>query len=313
MESTKLLGKKSGSGKPVPNVFLTLTKYALRQDENSLTESLVYLLQMLLEREPEVGKELLGRICGVEAAEMLLWPDSVVSIRTQFSVEEGRPDIVVRIDPEMLIFIEVKLDSSLSVNQLEVYFSHLGAITDRKTGLVLLTRSRHGMRGTTLDPGLFHHVCWYEISGWLSEMTVEDPVAEFLAGEFIEFLRDKELSMEKVTWEYIRGVPAMQNLYAMIGTAIAEVVPEEPVKKTIGASWSGYYVNDIFIGFRYNESLKVIFENHQGANPDFKRTLMMEDAHFFSLSAGEQLECLIEFLQEGFSAYDLHGGSAAGF
>jgi len=111
----------------------------------------------------------------------------------------------------------------------------------------------------------------------------------------------------------LRGVPAMQNLYAMIGTAIAEVVPEEPVKKTIGASWSGYYVNDIFIGFRYNESLKVIFENHQGANPDFKRTLMMEDAHFFSLSAGEQLECLIEFLQEGFSAYDLHGGSAAGF
>ena len=109
--------------------------------------------------------------------------------------------------------------------------------------------------------------------------------------------------MEKVTWEYIRGVPAMFNLINMIGTAISEVFPESSTRKTVGASWAGYYAEGIFIGMRYPEPVLIVFENNTGTNPTFKRDLYLEKAHFFSLSAGEQLECLIEFIKVSFEEY----------
>ena len=68
----------------------------------------------------------------------------------------------------------------------------------------------------------------------------------------------------------------------------------------MGASWAGYYVEEIFIGFRYASPLMIVFENNTGNNPTFKRDLYLEKVHFFSLSAGEQLECLIDFMQKSF-------------
>jgi len=109
------------------------------------------------------------------------------------------------------------------------------------------------------------------------------------------------MSMERVTWEYIRGVPAMINLLTMLSTAIAEVNPDMGVKKTIGGSWAGYYLEGgIFLGFRYTEHLTIVFEDNTGNNPTYKRNLDLEKAHFFSLSAGEQLECLIGFMKDSF-------------
>ena len=43
-------------------VFSSLSKYAFCQEENFLTESLVYLLNLILEREREIGLEILA-IC----------------------------------------------------------------------------------------------------------------------------------------------------------------------------------------------------------------------------------------------------------
>lgn len=57
---------------------------------------------------------------------------------------------------------------------------------------------------------------------------------------------------------------------------------------------------DIWFGVRYQEPLRIIFENNRGINPTFQRELMLPEVHFFSLSAGEQLECLIEFVRKSF-------------
>ena len=284
------------------DLFSVLSRYAFRQEENFLTESFVYLLNLILERENVIGLRILSRLCG-EKSTAWFNSGSAISINTQLSVDEDRPDIIIHVDSDKIIFIEVKLDSSLGIEQLERYYSHLTRKNSQDIQLVLITRSRHSIQETTLDRSLFHHVCWYEISGWLSEIEIHDEVTSFVVEQFLDFLREKGMNMEKVSWEYIQGVPALINLVNMIGTAIAEVAPETSCRKTMGANWAGYYLDRMFIGFRYDKSLIVVIEDNNGTNPTFKRGLSLEKAHFFSLTAGEQLECLIEFVQKALQEY----------
>ncbi len=281
------------------NIFSILSRYAFRQEENYLTEALVYLLNTILEKEEQIGLVILTNLCGEKTAAWIS-ESEVISIATQFSTEGGIPDIVINAGDEKMVLVEVKHDSSLGEGQLESYYAYLEKLKTDDKQLVLLTRSRHSIQETNLDQELFHHVCWYEISGWLSEADFQDEVVKYLVEQFLDFLKEKEMSMEKITWEYIQGVPAMLNLVTMIGTAISEVFPESSTKKTVGASWAGYYVEGIFIGFRYASPLLIVFENDTGNNPTFKRDLHLEKVHFFSLTAGDQLECLIDFVGNSF-------------
>ena len=286
-------------------LFSSLSRYAFRQEENFLTESLVYLLNLILERENEIGLSILAKLCGEKFATWLDYSPTI-SITTQFTVDEGRPDIVIQVDTNHVVFIEVKHDSSLGDDQLERYYAYLKGLPIEDTQLVLLTRSRHSVQETSLDQSLFHYVCWYEISGWLSEADIKDEVALFLVEQFIEFLKEKEMSMEKISWEYMEGVPALVNLANMIRTAIAEALPEEQYRRTAGWNWIGYYLGedtDIFIGLRYKEPLRIVFENDRGNEPTFQRELVLPDVHFFSLTAGEQLESLIKFVRTSFEEF----------
>jgi len=287
----------------VYSIFSILSRYAFRQEENFLTESLVFLLNLILEREKKIGLDILANLCGMRVARWIQ-KAKMVSVTSQITVDEGRPDIVIKVGIDKLIFVEVKHNSSLGVEQLERYHAYLDGLIDKETQLVLLSRSRHSIQETSLDGSLYHHICWYEISGWLSEADVRDEVARFIIEQFIDFLKEKEMSMEKVTWEYIQGVPAMINLVNMIGTALSEIAPESSTRKSVGASWAGFYMDGFFIGFRFNSPLLIVFENDAGNDPTFTRDMYLETIHFFSLTAGEQLECLIGFVNNSFQEYE---------
>lgn len=286
------------------NVFSSLARYAVRQEENFLTEALVYLLNFLVERAEPSVLEVLQNICG---GDCVLWFENHADIKitTQITVDEGRPDIVLTSGEHRIAFIEVKHDSSLGWEQLERYYQYLEKSHYEEKRLVLLTRSRHSIQETTLGLDRFQHVCWYEISGWLSEMQLEGETASYLVNQFLDFLIEKEMSMEKVGWEYMEGVPAFVNLINMLGTAIAEALPEEKVKRTAGWNWMGYYVgegSDLWIGVWYRNPLILTFENNGGNNPTFSRKLSLPEIHFFSLSSGEQLESIIKFVNESYAA-----------
>jgi hypothetical protein len=287
------------------NIFSSLARYADRQTENFLTESLVYLLNLLVEREQAVSISILKKLCGPKCD---LWFSTSASIfiTTQMTVTTGRPDIMIVVDSTRIAFVEVKHNSPLGWTQLERYTEHLNISKYAEKQLILLTRSRHSIQETTLARETFHHVCWYEISGWLSESIIADKIAQHIIHQFLEFLRDKEMTMEKVSWEYIEGVPAMVKLANMLHTAIAEALPEEKWRRTAGWSWMGYYVGGnppLFIGFRYHNPLTVVFENNNGTNASFVRELSLSTSHFFSLSAGEQLECLIGYIRSCYTEY----------
>ncbi|MCP4142544.1 MAG: PD-(D/E)XK nuclease family protein [Chloroflexi bacterium] len=286
------------------NIFITLAKYASQQEENFLTEAFVYLLDVMLEKDSSSGISILKEISGAKSHNWFS-EKQTISITTQITIEKDRPDIAITIGNEKIIFIEVKHDSKLGEKQLERYYSHLENSHYTAKQLVLLTRSRNSIQETNLDKTKFHHICWYEISSWLSEIESKNKTVTYLIQQFIGFLKDKEMSMEKITWEYIRGLPAMKNFLDMLGAAISEANPELTTKKTIGWTWGGYYLEgNIFLGLRFTDHLLLSFENDTGNKPTFIKSLHLEENHFFSLSAGEQLELLVTFIQESYTAYN---------
>lgn len=50
------------------NIFSNLARYAFRQEENYLTETLVYLLNTLLEKEEQIGLAILTNLCDENTA-----------------------------------------------------------------------------------------------------------------------------------------------------------------------------------------------------------------------------------------------------
>lgn len=104
------------------NIFSTLSKYA-GAEENFLTEAFVYLINELLRREYEGGKTLIQKLIGKEKN---IFSDYYpISVVTQSTLEEGRPDICIQTSQDKLFFIEVKHDSPLHPGQLEAYYSEL--------------------------------------------------------------------------------------------------------------------------------------------------------------------------------------------
>lgn len=285
------------------NIFETLSKYADRQEENFLTESFVYLLNEMLLRETETAKKLLVDICGDSTANW--FEDFKVSISAQSSLGEGRPDIFISTSNSLAV-IEVKHDSKLGKQQLEGYCKDLEKEEKENKQLVLLTRSRHSIKETELDRTKFQHVCWYEISGWLSEININNEIVDYLIYQFINFLRSKGMTMEKVKSEISEGVPAMFHFVNMIESAILEALPEIKPRINTARDNIGFYLNhnnkNTWIGLYLSESPNLYFE-HQGKKEKLVKIFSLIDACFFSLSAGEQLEKMIEFISASYQAY----------
>lgn len=279
------------------NVFSTLFRARLGA-EDYLTEAFVFLLKLLLERAPDNGLAVVNRLSGLSQVASFEHPESIVT-STQVIVEGGRPDIEIRDGEDRLVYVEVKHDSPLGVRQLERYLSELQAAPSANTRLVLLTRSRVSAWETTLAPDEYQHVCWYEIHNWLAEADVRDEVCQHFIYSFMRFLEEKQMSMEKVPQEYIRGVPALLKLTNMMEASITEAIPNAKYTRTAGWSWRGFAIEGgYFYGCRFAQPSLVVFDNSYAPSQTYKRDLDLESVRFFSLSNGEQFECLVGFLRQ---------------
>jgi hypothetical protein len=184
--------------------------------------------------------------------------------------------------------------------QLEAYYEALQTAPARRTRLVLLTRSLAWGQQTTLSPECYHHVCWYQEHDWLTALATCEEVCDYLVQGFMSFLEAKHTSVDKVTWEYMQGVPGMLRLTEMLHMAIAEACPKMHIKRTAGWSWRGFYLSgSLFCGIRYVKPLLVVCEDNNGNElVTYKRDFDLEKEHFFSLSAGEQLERLTQHVKD---------------
>ena len=283
------------------DIFTTLSKYAIRADENYLSEAFVYVIEQLLVREPEKGKEFVQWIFGSKI-ELNPGESASIIIRTQVTGEEGRPDIEVLVSDHFRGYVEVKHGASLGTNQLERYHADLLRHDEQIKKLILLTRSRLEAPKTTLSNDKYIHVRWYEIYNWLEGIQTDDEVLRFLIRSLNEFLEVIGMSMKKVTWEYVQGVPALLNITKLTETALRTGLPEIALRRTAGWSWRGFRLlnTGIWCGIRYRLPMELAFENNNGNNPTFRRAFKLEENHFFSLTKDEQFESLLGFVRDAY-------------
>lgn len=94
---------------PEQDLFSCLFRWAHRQGENFTTEGFVWLLNLLLEKAPTVGREFVSYLCfGRPKPEVL--EAQRVQVATQEVTAEGKPDICIE-TPRLLAFVEVKTGS----------------------------------------------------------------------------------------------------------------------------------------------------------------------------------------------------------
>jgi hypothetical protein len=298
------------------NIFSALAKYNSAKDENYLTEAFVFVLNSLLLKERPIGLQILTQLC-VKDNEFAFDPDEYISISTQETTEQGRPDIKVS-SPNKLIYIEVKHDSALGPKQLVRYKKALESSVATIRRVILLTRFEIDFEDKQ-ERVFDKHVRWFEVYNWLANAKAQEPVILYLMESFKSFLEVKQMSIQKVGWEYINGVPAFTNLINMIEIAI-QGTSLAIYKKSPGWDFRGFYIGspELWCGIYYDDPLVLVFEitDKKKFNTKLVDTpsypvredkatirfrLELEDKYFFSLDKDKQLEEITKFVKKAYS------------
>jgi len=303
---------------PSENIFSALAKYNSAIDENYLTESFVFVINTLLQQEHSIGIEILNQLC-VENNEFSFDTDEDISVSTQEVTEQGTPDIRVS-SLNKVIYIEVKHDSAVDLEQLRRYKEHLKSLSAPIKRLILLTK--YPVDFNEHQGIADKHVRWSEVHIWLANVKPQDSVTAYLIKQFKSFLEVKGMSIEKVGWEYINGVPAFNNLISMIDAAIkdAEIPFYSAYPKSAGWDFKGFWLEnkEFWCGIHYNNPLVVTFEliDKEKFNAKLVETpsytvkqgkermwfrLPLEDIHFFALDKDKQLEEITKFVKTAYA------------
>jgi hypothetical protein len=186
------------------NLFVDLNRWAFRQNENFITEALVYLLKFLLHEEPHIASKLLYNF--TDGFLSLKQEDAInVKVKTQTVINEGKPDIEIIFD-DYLIYIEAKVNSGLSKNQLSGYKSALEKSGVKNTRLIFLSRyPLSSSENGTPD----NAIRWYQIADWIKSISRQNKpteISQFLIRQFIGLLDDQNMVLSKVRSEISSGL-----------------------------------------------------------------------------------------------------------
>ena len=132
------------------NLYLSLQRYTVGQEENFLTEAFAFLLSFVIHNDAQAGARLLSRTTGGFFDAQATAP-SDIQISTQISTQNGRPDIALRA-PDRVLYIENKLEARVGYKQLEGYRRALNNTGCSATRLVLL--SKYPLPSTEHEPDL---------------------------------------------------------------------------------------------------------------------------------------------------------------
>ena len=302
------------------SIFSALAKYNSATDENYLTEAFVFLINSLLTRERAVGLEVLNHLC-VQNNDFCFGMDEAISVSTQDVTEQGTPDIKIS-SPDKLIYIEVKHDSPLGYQQLERYKKALVSSTATFKQVVLLTRFAIDFAEQAERP--YKHIRWREVHDLLENTKdkIKDKVSGYLSAQFVSFLEAKGMSIQQVGSEYIKGIPALNNMMSMIEKAIEESGMHfyKSYPRAAGWGFKGFWMEDkqFWCGIYYHNPLVVTFQlvdkrkfnKELIGTTDYKLKegnvrlwfrLPLEEINFFSLDKDKQLEEITKFVKTAYA------------
>ena len=314
------------------NLLAQLHKLASRQDENFLTEAFAHLLRHLRDHEPQVAVDILCRLTG---GQLKIGAEGIrekLTITTQVTTEQGRPDIEIAIKGQFRAFVEAKSQSSVRKGQLKQYRKELNnsGLPTRALALVLLTRYPAEIPDDDEKPDVFCR--WYQIAGWLEaeynkEGRIKNAESGFLTNQFVEFLKIRNIAMEKAGPELAAGLKSLTNILKMLEEAInANADRAKGYYKCVAEfEYIGFALDDkkflLFInyedptilGFQTNgHKFSVTNDAEQRAgfgkwekNEDWGEIWSHElklDSAFFGRSKDDQMKCLFDFVRKCLAA-----------
>jgi hypothetical protein len=300
------------------NLLFRLHKLAWRQDENFHTEALVHLLRYLLKNESSVAFQILKKITG-ERLDLTLQHEVSVNINTRVRTPRGYyPDIEIKTG-DYLIYIEVKVEREHDEFQVKNYRQALEESGFKSTALVLLTKLPVADQIKAKSDGTFR---WYQLAEWLEceleKGAIHQTRSVYLVEQFLEFLKQRGLTVEQVSKELIRGVESLLNLRAMLEKAL-DLAKAKSIKFDIESEWVGYFfksgTDEYWLGLRYDrpngllleeKTDKISFEQinadkYYWGDDDYwylKHELDLSSIGFFELSKDRQLQRIEQFLAE---------------
>lgn len=305
---------------PDPNLFLRLHKWAARQDENFVTESLALVLQNLLDREPTVGVRFLSYLTG-GVLEVAPEDAATVDVRPQMETERGRPDLELRAQGTLAV-VEVKVEAELHAGQLEGYRQYLLESGQPRTGLILLTRYMVTLGERVEKPDLA--LRWYEVAEWLYEtLAVQDlnPVTHYLCSEFLGFLEARNMTISQVNVQMAEGLRSLRSLLKMLEHAAVScrlTVSKSSTWESIGFQLDKRY----WVGVAYDEPDQLRFQTEAcRINSELARSLGVgaviekswapngliwrrveelnsEPVHFYARTRARQMQWLEDFISD---------------
>lgn len=302
---------------PAPNLFARLHKWARRQDENYLTESLAVVLEHLLVLAPAVGVRLVARLTG-GLIDLPATEAGAVQVGTQVEAGGGRVDLQLRA-PLRLVWVEVKAESPLRPGQLEGYLVLLRGSDVEQTRLVLLTR--HPERYAPGDAVPDREFRWFEVADWLADEAAAADAAGavpgFVVRQYIDFQEERGMTLVHVGKYMPEGLRAASHLMTMLTEAAAAC--RVPFQK--GSGWDALGVTldrgKYWVGVKCSEPEKLWFGTKArihteagGRLPGWEvlppggeftawrgEELDSPAVHFYSRSKVEQMEWLEDFIR----------------
>ena len=321
------------------NLLIPLHKLARRQDENFLTEILVFLLNYYVQNEPGSAIWLIKLITDNELG--LSENDlQVLSVEAQHHTPVGIPDIKIE-TPNFICFIEVKVDEDFGPKQLSTYKEYLQKKSKKESMLITLTKYTYKEHKADITPDFGFR--WHQLSDWLDNLMpnaksggIEFPsfkkeVSVFITQQYIQFLKNRGVAMEKINWQLVEGLREFRNILDMIREAIGP--GRVKTGMSVGQERAGYYEKNMkfFVGIYMNQPEEMVFITHDAKfhddEPEQKVTdigigiseygsvgswrywkntidLTSEDVHFFSRSKTSQLEYLADFINKSLCFVD---------
>jgi PD-(D/E)XK nuclease superfamily len=141
-----------------------------------------------------------------------------LSITTQDTHAQGVTDILIRGSSKYVV-IEVKVESKPGWDQLDRYNSLLAQRSEEFKLLVLL--SRYSVDQTEAEKA-GAHVRWDQLARTLNQNKKRPMQAttSFLVDQFLGFLKEEGMAVDKVSWELTRGVESLMRLMNEIDEGI---------------------------------------------------------------------------------------------